>query len=756
MKTRFTHHRLTLLTLVLLLAGALLATAVNSALIVSAAPPSAYRVNSNADTDDGSCDALNCTLREAINAANANPDPDLITFSISGTVNLLSMLPAISGSVEVNGPGASQLTVRRSSSAATNFGIFQLNAGQTLSISGLTISGGTGTFDGFDRKGGGILNYGTLNITDAAISDNNSEDGGGIFSGGGIVNIMRSTLARNSASNGGAGGGIWNAGGTVNIAFSRFVNNDGHVLGGALLNQGTATVSNSTFSGNHVANYAGAIANDGVMTISNSTIAGNFAGVVGGIGSGGTLEINNSTIFGNSAGSIGGLSVAGSVKVKNSIIAGNTSTVGDPEIAGAFDNLGHNFIGGDPQLAPLQDNGGSTLTMSPLCGSPVIDAGDNIDAPATDQRGQPRIAAGYQRASMTIDIGAVEVQSCNQPPVAVAQSITVSADQNCSATITAQDIDAGSSDPDSGDTIALSLDNHGPFSLGSHQLTLTATDSHGLTVSVPAVVTVVDRTPPVITFIGANPMTVELGSAFGDPGATASDGCSGNLTGSIAKTGSVNTAAVGSYSRYYNVSDASNNHAAQVTRTVNVVDTTAPTMVAPAASSAYSNINCQAAIPNVLPQTTASDLGGPVTLSQSPAAGTLVGVGARTITITGKDPSNNSRSVTTTFTVVAGPSFTISVNPSSVKRGNSVTLTTAFNNCASSQALTLKVSLTKPGSNTLMVSLPLTLKAGQRGSLAIPVPIAKTTPTGLYSLTLDVYVGAVKIGTSTAQLTVTQ
>jgi hypothetical protein len=58
----------------------------------------------------------------------------------------------------------------------------------------------------------------------------------------------------------------------------------------------------------------------------------------------------------------------------------------------------------DPQLEPLGDYGGPTRTMRPLPGSPVLNAGDNTNAPETDQRGLPRIVLGY------IDIGAVELQ----------------------------------------------------------------------------------------------------------------------------------------------------------------------------------------------------------------------------------------------------------------------------------------------------------------------------------------------------------
>jgi hypothetical protein len=57
----------------------------------------------------------------------------------------------------------------------------------------------------------------------------------------------------------------------------------------------------------------------------------------------------------------------------------------------------------DPKLGPLADNGGPTLTMALLTGSPAIDAGDTSAAPATDQRGFPR------PAGLAVDIGAYEL-----------------------------------------------------------------------------------------------------------------------------------------------------------------------------------------------------------------------------------------------------------------------------------------------------------------------------------------------------------
>jgi hypothetical protein len=90
-------------------------------------------------------------------------------------------------------------------------------------------------------------------------------------------------------------------------------------------------------------------------------------------------------------------------------------------------------------------------------------------------------------------------------------------------------------------------------------------------------VIVADTTPPVISLVGANPFNVECNTPYVDPGATATDACSGSLTASITKGGlPIDTSATGSHVVTYNVSDAAGNAAGQVTRTVNVVDTTAP------------------------------------------------------------------------------------------------------------------------------------------------------------------------------------
>jgi hypothetical protein len=111
--------------------------------------------------------------------------------------------------------------------------------------------------------------------------------------------------------------------------------------------------------------------------------------------------------------------------------------------------------------------------------------------------------------------------------------------------------------------------------VGTTTVTYSATDAHGNTDTATQTVTVIDTTPPIITLNGGNPITVECHTSFTDPGATAHDNCSANAPATA--SGTVNVNVVGSYTLTYNATDGAGNNATAVTRTVNVVDTTAPT-----------------------------------------------------------------------------------------------------------------------------------------------------------------------------------
>ena len=106
---------------------------------------------------------------------------------------------------------------------------------------------------------------------------------------------------------------------------------------------------------------------------------------------------------------------------------------------------------------------------------------------------------------------------------------------------------------------------------GDYTITYTATDNAGNQNSITRTVDV-DASNPSITLNGNSTITINRGSVYNELGATANDPVFyGDITANIVITGSVNTAVAGSYSIYYNVTDASGKQATQVTRTV-IVD----------------------------------------------------------------------------------------------------------------------------------------------------------------------------------------
>ncbi len=340
-------------------------------------------------------------------------------------------------------------------------GIF--NDGSRGSSATLTIVNSTLSGNAVEVFGGGIVNDGqsgsaTLTIVNSTLSGNEASGGGGIYNtdfgeggtasvqiinstissnsaagniGGGIVNdgqsgsvsltIVNSTLIGNSAIN---GGGIYNTLGALTIVNSTLSGNSApNGGGGGISNEGgTLIVKNSALSGNSAASEGGGIRNDGAgiatVTVESSTLSGNS--VEFGSGGGifvevGDLTISNSTLSGNSAAfGGGGIVNLGTLVINSSIVALNTAPT-DPDIAGGPYTGSFNFIGGDPLLGPLQDNGGPTFTHALLPGSPAIDQGKNFSGSATDQRGFARpvdfAAIANAAGGDGSDIGAFEVQT---------------------------------------------------------------------------------------------------------------------------------------------------------------------------------------------------------------------------------------------------------------------------------------------------------------------------------------------------------
>ena len=112
------------------------------------------------------------TLRWAIDQANANTGDDTIDIQVTGTIELKSALADLgdtTGLTDIEGPGADLLSVARSDAAGIpKFRIFTVDAGATVKLVGITITGGQAD----NSDGGGIQNSGTLAIDLVTLAGN--------------------------------------------------------------------------------------------------------------------------------------------------------------------------------------------------------------------------------------------------------------------------------------------------------------------------------------------------------------------------------------------------------------------------------------------------------------------------------------------------------------------------------------------------------------------------------------------------------
>jgi hypothetical protein len=344
--------------------------------------PSTFTVLNLADSGTGS-------LRQAVLDANANPGADLIRFGASardGTVVLTSGELSLTDDLKIDGPGADRLAVNGNDASR----VFQISSGVAASIDGLTVTYGRAV-----GRGGGILNAGTLTVSNAILSDNL------------VVGVPGASLG---AVVDAFGGGIFNAG-ALTIRYSGFVHNraiggDGTAssigssgLGGAIMSAGTAiapataNVSYSTFLDNQAiggaagigasrAGVGGAVNNTaGTFTVSyslfhdNQAVGGIENGVPGGFGAGvggaisnvarpgsAILNVNNCTLTNNRA--VGGAAGAGTVAqngrggaIANYVFGG----VVPPVTVTAVAHIDHSTILGNQAIGGVGPTGGNGL-----------------------------------------------------------------------------------------------------------------------------------------------------------------------------------------------------------------------------------------------------------------------------------------------------------------------------------------------------------------------------------------------------------
>jgi CSLREA domain-containing protein len=412
-------------------------------LVLATAAPAqaaAFTVNSAADAVDanpgnGACATSGgvCTLRAAIQEANALSGSDEITVP-AGTYTLsIGNNPGeedeqssargdldITSAVTINGAGADSTTVNGgdldrifdavdfTGAAATISGLTITNGnvqtstdgggiyvglGTTLDLEDSTVSENTVFF-----RGGGLKNLGTLTLTNSAVIDNTAENGsGGGIENVGILTLTDSTVNDNDAPLYGVGGGISNTNALTGIT-------------------ATVTMTNSTVSGNSALNSTGGAGrsggidnNGGNLTITDSTVSNNTATyIAGGIYNwGGNLTMTGSTVSGNTTQREGGgvLSEPGTTHlttISNSTISGNRVT-----------GTGENTFGGG-----ISSRSGRTVVENTTI--------TNNTAPANQGSGVASVAS----SSVSTEVGSTIIAGNTNTDVDIVSSSTNSFDSN--------------------------------------------------------------------------------------------------------------------------------------------------------------------------------------------------------------------------------------------------------------------------------------------------------------------------------------
>lgn len=333
-----------------------------------AKPTAVFTVNTIADTDDGLCN-IDCTLREAINAANTNGGHDTIQFDLPNNSTIVlggTQLPVITDSLYIDGNTAVSLTISGNNASR----IFEIGTGTAVSLTRLTISNGLVTSTHPIRNGGGIYvnPFANVTINNSTIANNTAmNNGGGLFSQRGNVTINNNTIQNNRSDNNGGGiattigdltiiessikdnvagengGGIDIYAATVYAESTEFANNQAENNDGGGFNgqYSEIIISWATFSNNQTADDGGGLLNNhGSATISNSTFVSNSAGDKGGGFYNRSFDaraaINNTTIISNTAQEGAGIrNFEGDLALSNSSVMNNNAS----EEGGGLENL---------------------------------------------------------------------------------------------------------------------------------------------------------------------------------------------------------------------------------------------------------------------------------------------------------------------------------------------------------------------------------------------------------------------------------
>jgi len=305
-----------------------------------------FEVTRRNDPAPGQCRAHDCSLREAVMAANDRPGADVVEL-VGGRRHFLQRAPSdpsdpATGDLEVT----DELVVRSDSAsqARINGGgtdrIFEVTDGEGLTLEKLHL------LEGVTEESGGAVYVDTnckLRVDRSTVVDNEADyDGGGIAANTGMpVRVTRSKFNHNRANLVGAdsgGGGFWaDDGGTFkNVKFLH--NSAGQ--GGGLLTYDAASFTHVKLLANRATDVGGALfLYDYDMPIRHANISGNKAkGEGGGIYSAGAqVDMRASTVINNEAGT-GIAGTGGGIHATSGTLLVRESSV--------MENTAHGFGGG--------------------------------------------------------------------------------------------------------------------------------------------------------------------------------------------------------------------------------------------------------------------------------------------------------------------------------------------------------------------------------------------------------------------------
>ena len=349
---------------------------------------------------DHSVCATGCDFTLIATAVDAASSGDLIRVEVELPQVHTESGVVIEKNLTIRGLGRDRTVVQAAATVgeATDR-ILTARAGASVFLEDLTLQHGS------QSLGGAVLAEGDpgfttdLTVSDVRFQGNRATSfGGGLFADfDSVVTITDSIFEDNEA---GTGGGLASEGSDLSLRESLLMGNSADRGGGVYHSNGDLVVWNTTVTGNTATIEAGA------LFIPTSVPV-----------------LRHVTIVDNSAPTTGGLDFL-AASVSNTVIADNPGGDCSREITGAgprnWDSdgsCGISVVGsGDPELEPLRDNGGPTWTFAPEEESPLLDAGQQSDCAAFDQRGLDRDLGG------DCDIGAYEryeLKTCESPNAAI-------------------------------------------------------------------------------------------------------------------------------------------------------------------------------------------------------------------------------------------------------------------------------------------------------------------------------------------------